>query len=117
MDHARPQPPEAKQSASSTGQIDHSAMGHGTMPPQEDGKMDHGSMGHSQMKQGQKAQNKPAAMDHSKMNHGAMQGQMDSMDHSTMDHSQMNHHDTETPRTTSRSPIPVLTGEIGRAHV
>ncbi|WP_454865444.1 copper resistance protein B [Pseudomonas hormoni] len=109
MDHSMPQPPAAKQSASSTGQIDHSAMGHGTMPPQDDGKMDHGSMGHSQMKQGQKAQNKPAAMDHSQMNHGAMQGQMDSMDHSTMDHSQMNHDDAETRRTTSRSPIPVLT--------
>lgn len=45
-------------------------------------------------------------LDHSKMGHGAMQEQMEGMDHSNMDHSQMNH---GSPRTTSRTPIPVLT--------
>ncbi|SEK87845.1 copper resistance protein B [Atopomonas hussainii] len=43
-----------------------------------------------------------AGMDHSKMNHAAMQGDMAGMDHSQMGHG-------EAPRTTSRTPIPVLT--------
>ncbi|UVJ46555.1 copper resistance protein B [Pseudomonas sp. LS1212] len=104
MDHSMHKSPAAKQKPSSTAQMDHSAMGHGTMQPVDHSKMDHGAMDH-----GQKGQDKPAETDHSKMNHGAMQGQMGSMDHSTMDHSQMNHGGVETPRTTSRNPIPVLT--------
>ena len=55
-------------------------------------------MGHGQ------SQEKAQAMDHSKMGHGAMQGQMEGMDHS-----KMNHGSAEAPRTTSRTPIPVLT--------
>ena len=107
-------------------EMDHSAMGHGTMSmdhsqmshgatkaPMEGmdhSKMDHGamqgasgSMDHSQMGHGQ-SQEKAQAMDHSKMGHGAMQGQMEGMDHS-----KMNHGSAEAPRTTSRTPIPVLT--------
>ncbi|WP_137820172.1 copper resistance protein B [Pseudomonas sp. 2FG] len=62
-----------KQTRSNSAQMDHSAMGHGSMEP----------------------------MDHSKMG---------SMDHSSMDHSQMNPGSAdEGPRTTSRTPIPVLT--------
>ena len=105
-------------------EMDHSAMGHGTMSmdhsqmshgatkaPMEGmdhSKMDHGamqgasgSMDHSQMGQ---SQEKAPAMDHSKMGHGAMQGQMGGMDHS-----KMNHGSAEAPRATSRTPIPVLT--------
>lgn len=84
-------------------QMDHSAMGHGAMP-MDHSQMNHGSMDHSQMNHAPSP-----AMDHSQMGHGAMQGQMGSMDHSGMDHSQMNHGSAETPRTTSRTPIPLLT--------
>jgi len=61
-------------------------------------EMDHSTMDHGSM-----------PMDHSKMGNGAMQEQMEGMDHSNMDHSQMNHGSADTPRTTSRTPIPVLT--------
>lgn len=61
-------------------------------------EMDHSTMGRGSM-----------PLDHSKMGHGAMQEQMKGMDHSNMDHSQMNHSSADTPRTTSRTPIPVLT--------
>jgi copper resistance protein B len=81
--------PVVKRAASSTGEMDHAAMGHGSMQP-----MDHGQM----------SQKKPAVMDPSKMTHGAMQGQM-----RTMDHSQMDHGSADAPRTTSRTLIPVLT--------
>jgi len=67
-------------------------MGHGAM------SMDHSQMNHGATKAPMEG------MDHSKMNHGAMQGQMEGMDHS-----KMNHGSTEAPRTTSRTPIPVLT--------
>ena len=77
--------------------MDHSKMDHGAMQGAS-GSMDHSQMGHSQ------SQDKAPVMDHSKMNHGAMQGQMEGMDHS-----KMNHGSTEAPRTTSRTPIPVLT--------
>ncbi|WP_192985585.1 copper resistance protein B [Pseudomonas sp. EggHat1] len=94
--------------------MDHSQMGHGSakapMEGMDHSKMDHGamqgasgSMDHSQMGHGQ-SQEKAQAMDHSKMRHGAMQGQMEGMDHS-----KMNHGSAEAPRTTSRTPIPVLT--------
>lgn len=90
-------------------EMDHSAMGHGSMS-MDHSQMDHGaiqgasgSMDHSQMGHGQ-SQEKAQAMDHSKMGHGAMQGQMEGMDHS-----KMNHGSAEAPRTTSRTPIPVLT--------
>lgn len=94
--------------------MDHSQMGHGSakapMEGMDHSKMDHGamqgasgSMDHSQMGHGQ-SQEKAQAMDHSKMGHGAMQGQMEGMDHS-----KMNHGSAEAPRTTSRTPIPVLT--------
>ncbi|RJG08812.1 copper resistance protein B [Pseudomonas cavernicola] len=85
-----------KQTDSNSAQMDHSAMGHGSMESMDHSKM--GSMDHS-------------AMDHSKMNHEQMgQGQSDAMDHGSMDHSQMNHGSAdEGPRTTSRTPIPVLT--------
>jgi len=66
-------------------EMDHAAMGHGSMP------MDHSQMNHGP------AQAPMKGMDHSQMNHGAM------------DHSQMNHGSAEAPRTTSRTPIPVLT--------
>ncbi|WP_137889229.1 copper resistance protein B [Pseudomonas sp. 2FE] len=67
-----------KQSGSDSAQMDHSAMGHGSMQ-----SMDHGQTG--------------------SMDPG-------SMDHSSMDHSQMNQGSAdEGPRTTSRTPIPVLT--------
>ena len=77
--------------------MDHSKMDHGAMQS-ESGSMDHSQMGHSQ------SQEKAPAMDHSKMGHGTMQGQMEGMDHS-----KMNHGSAEAPRTTSRTPIPVLT--------
>ncbi len=87
-------------------EMDHSAMGHGSMP-MDHSKMNHGSakepmpgMDHSQSQPPKKA----PAMDHSKMGHGAMQGQMEGMDHT-----KMNHGSAVTPRTTSRTPIPVLT--------
>ena len=96
MDHD--QMPKEQASPAKAPAIDHSKMNHGAM-----GTMDHSQMGHG------KSQEKAPAMDHSKMGHGAMQGQMEGMDHSTMDHSQMNHGSTEAPRTTSRTPIPVLT--------
>lgn len=101
-------------------EMDHSAMGHGAMP-----------MDHSQMPKEQASPEKSPAIDHSKMNHGAMQPEMGTMDHAqmghgksdekapamdhskmghgAMDHSQMNHGSAEAPRTTSRTPIPVLT--------
>ena len=72
------------------GEMDHSAMGHESMPGMDHGTMDHGSM---------------QGMDHGEMDHGNMQG----MDHGAMDHSTMNHGSAETPTTTSRTPIPVLT--------
>lgn len=84
-------------------EMDHAAMGHGSMP------MDHGQMNHGSAQE---------PMDHSQMNHGAMHGMehdqapaMDhsKMDHGAMDHSQMNHGAAEAPRTTSRTPIPVPT--------
>ncbi|WP_137973121.1 copper resistance protein B [Pseudomonas sp. F(2018)] len=96
MDHD--QMPKEQASPAKAPAIDHSKMNHGAM-----GTMDHSQMGHG------KSQEKAPAMDHSKMGHGAMQGQMEGMDHSTMDHSQMNHGSAEAPRTTSRTPIPVLT--------
>lgn len=62
-------------------EMDHSAMGHGSMP-MDHSKMNHGSakepmkgMDHSQMGHSQ-SQEKAPTMDHSKMGHGAMQGQM-----------------------------------------
>lgn len=100
MDHS--QMPEGQNSQDGTPAMDHSKMNHEAMQ----GQM--GSMDHSQMNHGQN-QSKAAAMDHSKMGHGAMQEQMKGMDHSNMDHSQMNHSSADTPRTTSRTPIPVLT--------
>lgn len=81
---AKPTP--AKQHTSTAAQMDHSAMGHGSMQ-----SMDHSKMG---------------SMDHSQMNHGQMsQGQMDPMDHSKMNHDGA----ANAPTTTSRTPIPVLT--------
>ncbi len=100
MDHS--QMPEGQNSQDGTPAMDHSKMNHEAMQ----GQM--GSMDHSQMNHGQN-QSKAAAMDHSKMGHGAMQEQMKGMDHSNMDHSQMNHSSADTPRSTSRTPIPVLT--------
>lgn len=100
MDHS--QMPKEQASPEKPPATDHSKMNHGAMQS-EMGTMDHAQMGHG------KSQEKAPAMDHSKMGHGAMPGQMEGMDHSTMDHSQMNHGSAEAPRTTSRTPIPVLT--------
>lgn len=100
MDHS--QMPKEQASPEKSPATDHSKMNHGAMQS-EMGTMDHAQMGHG------KSQEKAPAMDHSKMGHAAMPGQMEGMDHSTMDHSQMNHDSTEAPRTTSRTPIPVLT--------
>ncbi|MDH1576149.1 copper resistance protein B [Pseudomonas sp. GD03746] len=61
--------------------------------------MDHSAMGHSQPKA------KPASMDHSKMAPASMKG----MDHDAMDHSNMKHGEADSPASTSRTPIPVLT--------
>ncbi|MEO4046522.1 copper resistance protein B [Pseudomonas sp. CAU 1711] len=83
--------------------MDHSAMGHGAMP------MDHGQMIHGA------AQTETGAMDHAQMGHGQsmdhskMGHRMEGMDYGSMDHSQMNQGPAEAPRTTSRTPIPVLT--------
>ncbi len=103
MDHS--QMPKEQASPEKSPATDHSKMNHGAMQS-EMGTMDHAQMGHG------KSQEKAPAMDHSKMGHAAMPGQMEGMegmDHSTMDHSQMNHGSAEAPRTTSRTPIPVLT--------
>lgn len=105
-------------------EMDHAAMGHGSMPMDhsqmnhgaaqapmkgmDHSQMNHGAMDHSQMNHGP-AQAPMKDMDHSQMNHGAMPGQMKGMDHGGMDHSQMNHGSAEAPRTTSHTPIPVLT--------
>src|SRR3546814_10745797 len=62
-------------------EMDHSAMGHGTM------SMDHSQMSHGATKAPMEG------MDHSKMDHGAMQGASGSMDHS-----QMGHGDRKSPR-------------------
>ncbi|MFB4394287.1 MULTISPECIES: copper resistance protein B [unclassified Pseudomonas] len=78
------------------------------------GEMDHSGMDHSAMGHGQ-PKAKSAPMDHSKMDHGSMKGTdhaaMDhgAMDHGAMDHSAMGHGKTDSPTTTSRTPIPVLT--------
>jgi copper resistance protein B len=76
-----------------------------------DAPMDYAAMGHSATQSGQMG-----AMDHSKMNHAQMdQGSMSSMDHGSMDHSAMAHSKMGqggaqgSPRTTSRTPIPLLT--------
>lgn len=94
-------------------EMDHSAMGHGSMKmdsaPSQDAMpgMDHSQMGH-----GSPAP-KPAPMDHSKMGHEAMQsmdhGTMQGMDHGAMDHSKMNHGSSGEPSRVSRTPIPTLT--------
>jgi copper resistance protein B len=83
--------PLAKQYGGESAPMDHAAMGHGAMPSTQSGQM--------------------GTMDHSKMNHAQMdQGSMSSMDHGAMDHSKMDQGGAEgSPRTTSRTPIPVLT--------
>lgn len=78
------------------GEMDHSAMGHESMPGMDHGTMDHGSM---------------QGMGHGEMDHGSMQG----MGHGAMDHSTMDHGSAETPTTTSRTPIPMLTDADRRA--
>lgn len=108
-------------------EMGHSAMGHGTM--QMDSSSSQGAMqrmDHSQMG-ADTPPSPPASVDHSKMNHGSMDhskmghgqpkkkaasmnhGSMEGMDHGSMDHSKMNHGSADTPTTTSRTPIPVLT--------
>nr|WP_225780215.1 copper resistance protein B [Pseudomonas sp. Marseille-Q3773] len=82
--------------SAAAGEMDHSAMGHESMPGMDHGTMDHGSM---------------QGMDHGEMDHGSMQG----MGHGAMDHSTMNHGSAETPTTTSRTPIPMLTDADRRA--
>lgn len=95
--------------ATQAAEMDHAAMGHGSTPMdhsqmnQAAGGVDHSTMDHSQMGHGA-AQAPVQDMDHSQRNHGTTLGSMDGMDHS-----QMNHGSAEAPRTTSRTPIPVLT--------
>lgn len=83
--------PPAKQYGGEGAPMDHAAMGHGAMQSTQSSDM--------------------GAMDHSKMNHAQMDpGSMSSMDHGAMDHSKMDQDSAEgAPRTTSRTPIPVLT--------
>jgi copper resistance protein B len=110
-------------SALAAAEMDHSAMGHGSMPMEHDrtdqdaakepmAGMDHPRMNHTadpaSVDPG-KSQGKAPAIDHGTMGHGALQGQVDGRDRSTMDHSRMSHGSTEAARTTSHTPIPVLT--------
>lgn len=110
--------------------IDHSAMEHGAMQmddvssqntlpgmdhsqmdaskqPTQPASADHSKMGHAQPK------TNAASMIHGNMDHGSMKGMdhgsMKGMDHGAMDHSKMGHGKVDSPSTTSRTPIPVLT--------
>lgn len=72
--------------------MDHSAMGHGTMP-MDHSQMNHGSaqepmagMDHSQIPKAPVSPEKAPTIDHSKMSHGAMQSEMGAMDHAQMGH-------------------------------
>jgi len=72
-------------------EMDHSQMNHGSAPSAM------GGMDHSQPTRERTSQNQTPTADHGKMDHGAM------------DHSKMNHGSADAARTTSRTPIPVLT--------
>ena len=83
--------------------IDHGAMDHASMP-MDHSQMNHGAapnamegMNHGRPPNKQASQNQAPEADHHKM------------DHSAMDHSKMNHGSADAARTTSRTPIPVLT--------